>query len=235
MKSSKVTHHPGYVGTVFSTVEDELETHTTDIAALEAAVDVLEAAGYVVGPASATDLAAARFDLTTGKLVQDSVLLIADTTGDISKTGGGGVDIQATSTNDSAPAGYKGEYNEAHRLAASLLTLVTDTATNITTISLGAGDWLVWGNIVFAAQGSTAYNELHVSISTTSATHDSPSPASAHAAHVTFITGQAAIWPTAPKRVSLSATTTVYLIGSCKVTGGSDMQAYGSIYAIRIR
>ena len=34
--------------------------------------------GDVVGPASATDLAAARFDTTTGKLIQDSGLLIDD-------------------------------------------------------------------------------------------------------------------------------------------------------------
>lgn len=43
--------------------------------------------GDVVGPASATDLAIVRFDLTTGKLVQNSVVTIADTTGDISSPG----------------------------------------------------------------------------------------------------------------------------------------------------
>jgi hypothetical protein len=42
MKSSKVTHHPGYVGTVFSTVEDEIETHTADIASVEADVSTLQ-------------------------------------------------------------------------------------------------------------------------------------------------------------------------------------------------
>lgn len=43
-------------------------------------------AGDVVGPSSATDNAAVRFDGTTGKLVQNSAVTIADTTGDI--TGG---------------------------------------------------------------------------------------------------------------------------------------------------
>lgn len=42
--------------------------------------------GDVVGPASAVDNAVARFDLTTGKLIQSSAVTIADTTGDI--TGG---------------------------------------------------------------------------------------------------------------------------------------------------
>jgi hypothetical protein len=35
--------------------------------------------GDVVGPASATDNAVARYDTTTGKLIQDSVLLVSDT------------------------------------------------------------------------------------------------------------------------------------------------------------
>lgn len=39
--------------------------------------------GDVDGPASATDNAVARFDGTTGKLIQNSVVTIADTTGDI--------------------------------------------------------------------------------------------------------------------------------------------------------
>lgn len=42
--------------------------------------------GDVIGPASSTDNAAARFDSTTGKVIQDSAVTIADTTGDI--TGG---------------------------------------------------------------------------------------------------------------------------------------------------
>jgi hypothetical protein len=39
--------------------------------------------GDVTGPASATDNAIVRFDQTTGKLIQNSVVTIADTTGDI--------------------------------------------------------------------------------------------------------------------------------------------------------
>jgi hypothetical protein len=39
----------------------------------------MSGAGDVVGPASSTDNAVVRFDLTTGKLIQDSVVLIGDT------------------------------------------------------------------------------------------------------------------------------------------------------------
>ena len=43
--------------------------------------------GDVVGPASSTDNAIARFDSTTGKIIQNSVVTIADTTGDVAGVG----------------------------------------------------------------------------------------------------------------------------------------------------
>lgn len=43
--------------------------------------------GDVVGPASSTDNAVARFDTTTGKLLQDSVVTIADTSGNMAGVG----------------------------------------------------------------------------------------------------------------------------------------------------
>lgn len=48
---------------------------------------VAKPTGDLVGPASATDNAIVRFDGTTGKLVQNSAVTIADTTGDISGVG----------------------------------------------------------------------------------------------------------------------------------------------------
>jgi hypothetical protein len=51
--------------------------------------------GDVVGPASATDNAVARFDGTTGKLIQNSAVTIADTSGNITT---GGVVLTANGT-----------------------------------------------------------------------------------------------------------------------------------------
>jgi hypothetical protein len=45
------------------------------------------AAGDVYGPASATDNAVARFDGTTGKIIQNSAVTIADSTGDMAGVG----------------------------------------------------------------------------------------------------------------------------------------------------
>ena len=49
-------------------------------------VDVIGAAGDVVGPGSATDEALVRFDSTTGKLIQNSLVTVTDT-GDLSTPG----------------------------------------------------------------------------------------------------------------------------------------------------
>jgi hypothetical protein len=58
-------------------------------------------ANWVDGPASATDNAIARFDGTTGKLVQNSAVTVADTTGSIDNTSGSGT---MTSTRFIGPA-----------------------------------------------------------------------------------------------------------------------------------
>ena len=61
-------------------------------------VDFVEvASGNVDGPASATDNAVARFDGTTGKLIQNSVVTIADSTGNMAGVGTLGVGAITTS------------------------------------------------------------------------------------------------------------------------------------------
>lgn len=71
------------------------------LAEIQAAVDVLEAAGYVVGPASATDTAIALFDTTTGKKVKNSTVTIGPT-GGMSGIGNAISTGNAVSTNDVA-------------------------------------------------------------------------------------------------------------------------------------
>lgn len=62
----------------------------TQIADHETRIDSLEGgggSGDVVGPSSATDNAVVRFDTTTGKLVQNSAVTIADSTGNMAGVG----------------------------------------------------------------------------------------------------------------------------------------------------
>ncbi len=68
-------------------------------------------AGDVVGPASATDNAVARYDLTTGKLIQDSVVTVGDTgavagvstlsmSGDLTMSGTGQIKVATGTTGE---------------------------------------------------------------------------------------------------------------------------------------
>lgn len=64
----------------------------------------------ITGSSGSVDNAALRADGTGGRTGQASPLIIADTTGDLSRSGNGGIDIQGTNTNDDATAGQISEY-----------------------------------------------------------------------------------------------------------------------------
>lgn len=78
--------------------------------------------GDVVGPASATDNAIARFDDVTGKLIQNSVVTIADTTGNMAGVGTLGCGAITTTGVLTIPVGSA---------AAPSLTFAGDTNTGI--------------------------------------------------------------------------------------------------------
>lgn len=117
-------------------------------------------AARVTGPASSTDNAAVRFDSTTGKLAQNSALIIADTTGSLSRSGNGGIPVQGTNTNDSAAAGYVGEVMESIIAAGSGVSMTTNTTATVTSLSLTAGDWDVFGYVQFTPGATTSVTDL---------------------------------------------------------------------------
>ncbi|WP_142249699.1 hypothetical protein [Bradyrhizobium sp. UNPF46] len=119
--------------------------------------------GDVDGPTSATDNAAARFDATTGKVIQDSALLIADTTGALSRSGSGGIPVQGSNTNDSAASGYVGEYGSATTSVSPGVSFgTTNTPVNLVSVSLAPGDYDVWGNAVYVPGGSSSTSGIGV-------------------------------------------------------------------------
>lgn len=193
--------------------------------------------GNVNGPISSTDNALVRFDGTTGDTIQNSEITVSDSSGTLSRTAG--ISIQGTNTNDSASAGYVGEYISSSVASGSAITLVNVTYTNITSISLTAGDWDVSSNITFVGGGSVStLSQCVNSMSTTSATGDFTPGRSV----LLFVGGASGVDIGSsyqgnlcgPARFSLSATTTVYLVA--RVTfAGNAVKAYGIISARRVR
>ena len=146
--------------------------------------------------------------------------------------GTGGINIGGTGTNDNAPAGYVGEYITSNIPLASATSLANVTPKNITSISLTAGDWDVFGNVYFTGTGVTNPQFL-CWISLTSATVPDDSLISQITYVVTGLSITAGlICPFL--RVSISSTTTIYLSADTAFAAGS-VTGCGSIFARRVR
>ena len=146
-------------------------------------------------------------------------------------------EIRGTTTNDNAAAGYVGEYTESIIAQGSAVSLTTATAANVTSISLTAGDWDVWGGISYNCAATTNVTLTLSSISLVSATLNNT-----QGQYFVWRFGAAGLVPQAefggntigPVRMSLASTTTVYLVGRADFTV-STVGGYGALKARRVR
>ncbi len=143
--------------------------------------------------------------------------------------------ILGTLTNSNAGAQCVGEVVESSVASGSGITLTTGVDTNVTSISLGAGDWDVFGMVgvlgatgtkinVFA--GASSITSANANIESNAFVNWYPSAMPLGAANIRFALPQA--------RYSLAATTTVYLIANSGFIGAA-MKAFGRITARRRR
>ncbi len=142
--------------------------------------------------------------------------------------------IIGTTTNDNAAAGSVGETITA---SASGVSLTTGTSTNITSISLTAGDWDVWGKTLFTGAASTLGIYFYNGTSSTSAVIsgvDYNSMCYAQAGVAIFAGGTDLGFNTPQKRISLSTTTTIYLVANATFNT-STCTGSGTITARRRR
>lgn len=143
--------------------------------------------------------------------------------------------IKGTITNDSAATGVMGELLSS-TVASPGTSLTTGVAANVTSKSLTAGDWDVSGSVFFTGNAATTLSIVEGSISATSATVD----ASNDRVTVGFYNAAtvfASVSPSiviGPTRVSLAATTTIYLV-AVATFGVNTCTAYGQIRARRVR
>lgn len=139
------------------------------------------------------------------------------------------VGIVGTTTNNNANAGSVGEFVTA---TGTGISLTNNIGANITSISLTAGDWDVTGAVEFDANATTNITGVIAGINTTSATLPSaPFKASILA---NIVTGGAASIVVPTTRISITGTTTVYIIGQCSFNT-STATATGFIRARRVR
>lgn len=112
------------------------------------------------------------------------------------------------------------------------VALVTGTDKTITSISLTAGDWDLFGGVGFSAAGSTTISSLGAGISSTN--NALPSDPDYVLFNLTFTTGSANVLAVPTIRVRVSSTTTYYLIAKASFAV-STMNGGGKISARRVR
>lgn len=137
--------------------------------------------------------------------------------------------IAGTTTNDNANAGSVGEYVTS---SYSSFSLTNNTNQNYTSIILTAGDWDVTGHALFQVGAGATMTAQVLGISTTSATLPSVGNFWQGQTSISGTAAQSAIAPV--QRLSLSSTTTVYIVGLSLFSGGTA-SATGFIRARRMR
>lgn len=139
--------------------------------------------------------------------------------------------IVGTTTNNNANAGSFGEYTSN---PATGVALTTATSASVTSVSLTAGDWDVSGVVTFVPAGTTTVAQIIAGISTVNNTLPANNSGGYNLLAATLPTGAAQAYGSPVSRISLAATTTVYLIAQATF-GVSTMTANGFIRARRVR
>lgn len=138
------------------------------------------------------------------------------------------VSLTGVTNASSAAAGKIGQMIESN---ASAIPLTNGVVGNITSISLPAGEWDVYGEIQLVSSATGVMTSFSGGISTTSATDAGfPYKTTIYANNNSTV----AQYPTPRRLLQLSATTTVYLVAST-VFGSGTVAAAGYLHARRIR
>jgi hypothetical protein len=135
--------------------------------------------------------------------------------------------IIGTTTNNNAAAGSVGEVISSLIPSGAPVSYTTGSPKNLTSITLTAGDWDVWGNILF--NGTTVTQVVGGFSTTTGTLPDS----SLYAQIIPLATGAAGGLAVPYQRFSISGSTVVYLVGF--VTGSGTLTGIGNIFARRAR
>lgn len=130
----------------------------------------------------------------------------------------------------SASVGIVGETVSASLASGSAVSLVADTAKTVTSISLTAGRWMVYGLVGYFGAATTVISYCQSGTSTTNNTLPAEQFRSLIYNQSTNTSPQ---MPCPPQFINVNGTTIVYLIARAGFTT-STCGGYGGILAIRI-
>lgn len=184
------------------------------------------AGSYVIGdsnPSPNTDTAANQLCLTFA----GGYYLYVGSTLSLEINTAGAVSLLGDASGASASAGFVGQVISSTVTYASSTAYTSGNITNITSISLTAGDWDIFGN---AGIAGTAVSEFEAAISTSSGALGNLEN---RVDIYPLATSPVCTSPVPGIPVTISSTTTYYLVVSSSVSGSPVM--FGNIYARRRR
>jgi hypothetical protein len=181
--------------------------------------------GTVTGPGTSTVNNVAIWNGTNGVPLANSSVPVSALPTSIGN-------LPGVVTNSNATTGNVGEYVSS---TATVGSVTSGAFANVTSMSLTAGDWDVWGNIFSTVSGTTLITSMSGGASLTSGSI----PAFPNAGSYFFFqqagqTGANVGGPLGIIRISLSATSTVFLVGISNFSGGTNGYN-GFIGARRVR
>lgn len=145
-------------------------------------------------------------------------------TGTLTATG-----ITGTTSGAAPAASDVGSANVQNFSSVNITT--SNTAQNLTSLSVGAGVWDITCNVIYSAAATTTTNAIVAGSSTTSATLPSAGNYSQMTANFPVNAANSLICPV--QRINVSSTQTVYLVGQV-IFGTSTVSASGFLRALRV-
>ena len=213
-------------GTLFTDGNDYTQFRVNNSATAAANYLMASAGNTGVAPSLTAQGTDANVTLSLQGQGTGGVAIKGQTAGASVSTGIVGEVICAQVTNGGSPTGCATNSNTP-------VSLTSNTATNITSMSLTAGDYDVWGSVVFLAAGTTIPQNEQCAFSQTSATLPTPPNQGGFALlDPAQIAGGTNIMPCGYMPLHVAATTTVYLTVQAGFTT-STMTGYGYIGARR--
>jgi uncharacterized membrane protein len=168
--------------------------------------------------------------------VSSTGAITSNATGTAISAPNGGATIKGYTDNSSAASGIVGEYIETVISDASQVSVVNETAKSIMSVSLTAGDWDIEGGlIIFYNEATVVGNSVivaNITSTTNTITNNGRESVILIPALSVVSTETGIVCPR--QRVSITSTTTYYLVAQVPFTAGSAACA-GQLTARRIR
>lgn len=143
--------------------------------------------------------------------------------------------LQGVTNGVPASSGFVGELISSTIAVGSAIPLTSTITSDVTSISLPAGEWYVNGQVDYRAAATTSITILTQGISSTSATLGAQDTFSRNVSGAFVPTASVDVClPIRGQALSLTTTTTIYLVANATFTLAA-LSAYGTIQARRVR